>query len=213
MDTTPPYDEAAVRRLLTGGEADVARAFALINRHLRGPCCTWLHRRFPYLPVQDLADIWAETLVALHRAAQRGSLPQKTSLKSRIWWLAEARAIDRVRHQAAQQRLIDGVGELARLRQSGRRWQLLDAIEGAEFSTLLADAIALLPERQQTVMQVYLAHCPESDRMAILRREVSKVTSAAETVARVERALDKALRKVRAFLRTKGYGLGMDGEP
>ena len=66
------YDENQVCQLLAGDPDAIRLGLALIHQHLRGRLGRWLHRRFPCLRADDLADVWGETLLAVLQAARAG---------------------------------------------------------------------------------------------------------------------------------------------
>jgi DNA-directed RNA polymerase specialized sigma24 family protein len=213
VDGTTPFPEQHVRGLLVGTDEEIGEALGLIDRHLRSRVCGWLRRRFPGLAPDDLASAWAETLVGIWEAARDRRFDPGRPLLPWLCHIAHARAVDHTRRATTRAEALAAVAVALRSSQAGQRWQLLDEAERAEVLQLIRDAIAQLPAQQQRVLDVFVAHYPETRSMKVLQREVSRVTGRAETLAAVKRALQEGRRKVRAFLRTKGYAIEHRGNP
>jgi DNA-directed RNA polymerase specialized sigma24 family protein len=213
VDGTTPFAEEDVRGLLAGTDEQIAEALALIDRHLRRRLCGWLRRRFPGLPADDLANAWAETLVGAWQAARARRFDPGRPLLPWLCHIANARAVDHTRRAASRAEALAAVGAALRASQAGRRWQLLGAGEREEVLGLIRAAIEDLPGQQRRVLEVFVAHYPETRSRAAMLREVSRVTGRAETLAAVKRALQEGRRKVRAFLRGKGYAIELRGNP
>jgi DNA-directed RNA polymerase specialized sigma24 family protein len=202
---THDFDEEQVRRLLTGGPAQIEQAVALIDLHLRNRFCASLRKRFPGMAPDDLADAWADTLLGVFLAARDRRFDGQRPLLPWLWTIASRQAIDHTRRATSREQLRAAVAEALRQTQTGRRWRSWSEAERNEVMRLIREAFTLLSYRQQVVFHVFVYHYPESGRMEVLRREVSELTKGPETVAGVKRALQECRQKVRAFLRAKGY--------
>jgi DNA-directed RNA polymerase specialized sigma24 family protein len=213
VDGTIPFPEEDVRGLLAGTDEEIGRALALIDRHLRRRLCGWLRRRFPGLASDDLANAWAETLVGAWEAARARRFDPGRPLVPWLCHIANARAVDYTRRATTRAEALAAVAVALRASQAGRQWQLLGEGERAEVLQLIRAAIDQLPDQQRRVLDVFVAHYPETRSMTALQREVSRMSGRAETLAAVKRALQEGRRKVRAFLRTKGYAVEKRGNP
>jgi DNA-directed RNA polymerase specialized sigma24 family protein len=222
------FDEASVLLLLAAGELGVGRALVCIEEHLRGHTCLWLGRRFPGLRPEDVADAWADTLLGVCQAARQGRFNLlrgagagagglggvcQAARQGRfnpgrplLPWLrriAQARATDQTRRRATRQNLLTA------LRLTSRPATREDAVPAeaaaAEVRTLVHTFLPSLPGQQKVVLEVFIGNYPETASLAVLRREVSRVTGADETPAAVRRALQEGRRKLRLFLAARGY--------
>jgi DNA-directed RNA polymerase specialized sigma24 family protein len=208
MGFTDAFDEEEVVLLLAGGEEEVRRGLTLIDQHLHQRLCSWLHKRFPGLSPEDLADAWGATLLCVLQAArgQRGCPGRQL-----VWWLcgiARARAIDQLRRKTAWDAARTTLGRMRRPAGADRQEGLPNQVLKNEVLYLIGDVVRTLPAQQRRVLVVFIENYPETRSMEVLRREVSKVTGREETRAAVKRALQEGRHKVRTFLRGKGYAFG-----
>jgi DNA-directed RNA polymerase specialized sigma24 family protein len=208
VDTTKSFDQEQVGRLLAGAAQDISRALELVDEHLRGPLHGWLRKHFPGLTDDDLASAWADTLVALLKAARTGRYDPGRPLVPWLCKVAHDRGVDYTRRATcATGAAAAAAYDLGRLLDN-RHWTGLTPAERHEVVRLIHEAIDALPEVQQMVMRVFVYHYPESADLRALRRAVALTTSRVPPPAAVKRALQKGRAKVRAFLRRRGYSLG-----
>lgn len=200
---TPTFDDTEARLLVEQG--DVEQAMRLVHDGMRRSVCLWLHRCFPTLTTEDLADAWGATLYGILRSIQTGRYDTRRPLVSWVCRIAYNRAAESVRRAATRKKTQGAATAALQRSRSSRPWINLDGIERAEVIELVRAAIALLPEKQQVVLQVLVDHYPESGHLEVLQREVSLVTGHPETMASIKRALQEGRVKVRAHLRKRGY--------
>jgi DNA-directed RNA polymerase specialized sigma24 family protein len=212
MAMTDVFDDARVCRLLAGTDVDIAHALTLINNRLRNRLCGWLRKRFRRLRSDDLASAWADTLLGVLQAIRAGRFDANRPVLPWICRIAYARAVDRGRRAHCHQKTLENYGQMLRETGIQRHEMAIGPDEQHEVVGLVHEAIAMLPTRQQLVLQVFVEHYPESRAMEVLRDEVGARTGRVETLAAVKRALQEARATVRTFLRRKGYSIGQRGD-
>jgi len=209
---TQVFDDECVRILLIGSEDDIARAFSLIDEHLRKPMCAWIRERFPGMSSEDLADTWAEVLTNILQAVRAGRFDPDSTLIPFICQLARARAIDRIRRRTSLDAIIQAIGAALQGTAIGDYWRGMDVVDRRECMRAIRLAIAPLPRKQRIVLQEFCDGFPDTRSMEVLRKAVSDLTGTEETSASVKRALQEGRSKVRKSLELNGYGLGERGD-
>jgi DNA-directed RNA polymerase specialized sigma24 family protein len=200
---TPTFDDQEARRLVQ--EGDVEQAMRLVHAGMQQSISVWLHRCFPTLSPEDLADIWSGTLHGLMCSIQSGRYDVARPLVRWVCRIAYNRATDAVRREVTRKRTRTTAAATLERIQSGRPWLNLDGAERAEAMELIRTIIASLPSKQQIVLRAFVDHYPESRHLHVLQREVSQITGQLETMASVKRALQEGRLKVQRFLRRRGY--------
>jgi hypothetical protein len=168
------------------------------------PLQRWLKRCYPGLQPEDLADVWAETLLAAVRAARQGRLHVDQPLWRWLCRVGRARAIDLLRRRGVRLSALEGLQHIAGPAAYGGReasWEVCCR----ELRDLLATAIAGLPSRQRSVLQAYVEHFPDTGQTEYLRRRVADARGEAVTRAAVKRALQEGRARLRCLLRNHGY--------
>src|SRR5262245_60406850 len=106
VETVMAFDDAEVRRLLSGSEAEIRSALALIQLHLEARVSRWLCHNFPALSPEDLRNAWSDTLARVLEAALEHEFDPQRCLRSWLYRIAWARAADLNRTAARQDRLL-----------------------------------------------------------------------------------------------------------
>lgn len=197
-------DDRPVRDLLTDGPAAAGLMVAAIDRQYRRPLCRWLARAFPGLSAEDREDVWADALTDVLQAARQPRFRTDLPLPPWLRRIAFARAVDLVRRKRLQRQALhtlQGRFDPA----VGRPRAIPVAVLGTELLTLVRGRILRLPQRQRLVLEVYVAHFPDSARLAVLRQQVSRATGVAESPAAIKRALQEGKRKLAVWLARHGY--------
>jgi DNA-directed RNA polymerase specialized sigma24 family protein len=194
------FDDPLVRSMMVGGEGRLEEALARIDRGLRVGLSRMLARRFPGLGAEDVADVWADTLLCVVRAVRGGRFRPDLPLPPWLAGIATARAIDHLRKRAAYDKALAGL-----LRASSTVTPCPQDVPAPmtkdEILAEVRSPIAALSQRQRLVLEVFVEFFPETARTEGLRRRVSLVTGADESLAAVKRALQEGRSKLRAALR------------
>ncbi|HEV3256740.1 MAG TPA: hypothetical protein VG013_07675 [Gemmataceae bacterium] len=211
MKEARAFDEEKVQRLLAGSDAEADEAVALIHEHLRDLVGAWLHSHFPGAAPDDLANIWAQTLVSVLTAARLRRFQVGESLLPWLRAIAYRRAVDHIRRVTAWQKLLETLRHALREAQGGQLGRLSQA-ECQEVMRLIRQPIHTLSDKQLLVFRVWAEGYPETTDMKVLRQEVVRVTGKEQTLTSIKRSLQEARRKVRDFLRARGYDPWQGGE-
>ncbi|MFO0929419.1 MAG: hypothetical protein U0736_20720 [Gemmataceae bacterium] len=203
-ETAPAAVGGDLSVLPAGDPAAIGRAVVALDHQFRHPVCGWLARTFPGLSAEDREDVWAEVLTDVLRAARLRRIRADPSAYPWLRRIAAARAVDLVRRKRVQREALltlQGRFDPA----AGRPRAVPAAVLGAELLTLLTALLLRLPRRQRLVLEVYVAHFPNSARLAVLRQQVAQATGVDESPAAVRRALQEGKRKLAAWLARHGY--------
>ena len=196
--------EVEIKLLLLGKTDEVVEGFNRIDRILRKKVACWVRHRRPALHPQDLADVWQETLIDLHKMVVKEQFDADGSLTSLLCTIAERRAIDLIRKNGntvtLDEEALAAVAASLRGTEIGMRWRALDRLERKEVLDSLGVWIRELPAKQRLVMQVFRDGYPETKKMKTLREQVSAASGEEETLASVKRALQEARKKLNEFL-------------
>jgi DNA-directed RNA polymerase specialized sigma24 family protein len=196
--------ETEVCALLAGGDEEVNQAVTLIDRHLRGRLCRWLHRRCPGLSADDLDDAWSEALLGVLRAARRRYFRPDRPLFGWLCHIVGARGTDALRKHTVRAAVLTplrpGCHDVP-----ARGPSVFAQVSGGEIRALLHDAIARLPPQQRLVLHVFVSQYPATARASVLREQASLLAGAVLTESAVRRALDEERRKLRALFLRCGY--------
>jgi DNA-directed RNA polymerase specialized sigma24 family protein len=207
LDTTKSFDREHVSRLLAGSAEDIRRAIELMEEHLRGRLCGWLRKLFPGLAADDLGSAWADTLVAVLKAARAGRFDPDRPLMPWLCRIAHCRAVDYTRRETCRTEALEAAAyDLGRTLE-GRHWNGLPPAEQHEVLRLIHEAVETLRGNQRKVLRDFVNHYPESADPDVLRWVVALTTSKVLTPAAIKRAFQEGRVKVRAYLRRKGYSL------
>jgi DNA-directed RNA polymerase specialized sigma24 family protein len=205
VERTKGFDEALARALLAGDTEEINRALELIEDHLRGPLCGWLHRKLPGLPLDEVTGAWTQALVDVLRAARAGRFDATRPLLPWLQQIAYARAVDAMRRASSREHRREATARALNPSRVGRSWLVLDPVERCEMLQLIEQAVATFPPRQQLVYRTFAAHYPESCNPKLLRREVALASRRVETPVAVKRTLQRVLAKLQCILRRNGY--------
>jgi DNA-directed RNA polymerase specialized sigma24 family protein len=207
------HDETIQLLLSCGNDAEIREGFTLIDKHLRNPICGWLRvNYYPGISVDDLADLWQETLAELLKQVRAGKYTGERKVFTDLCRIISTNAIDKRRRHKSREKLMQAVGEALRGTQTGQKWKDADLVARREVQRLIREAAATLPEKQRQVLEAFIANFPESQDMQKLTRFTSELTGVEETVARVKGNLREARQKLRGILRRKGYGPNKSGD-
>jgi RNA polymerase sigma factor (sigma-70 family) len=201
MELTKGFDDEKVRLLLIGDETALADAIALADATLQRRFIKGARERLPGLRSEDLADAWNEALLDVVTAVRKKTFDPNPEFAPWFWTIFYRRAVDKLRRRDSYSDLLDrakrrlhgtAVGDLLARMDEEERLFLLDRIR---------KAIEILPPRQRTVIEVFMAHYPSTEEMQVLRVRVSEVTHREESLAAVKRALQEARRKMGEVLK------------
>jgi len=200
-------DDVEVRLLLLGPPQEVQAGLQQIHDRLRGKLCGSVRRHFPGLSADDLADLWAQTMVEFFQQVRDGTFDPDPPLVPFLMKIIFRRATDMCRRRTTNKEALAAAAQEMRDSDVGRWFDNAGRtqIQRREIFDLLQKAIGTLPSKQRAVMQEFVDGYPDTKSMELLRRLVSEKTGIEETLAAVKRALQEARRKVREFLERKGY--------
>src|ERR1043165_8723423 len=205
MNTTPGFDAETVQLMLASGDsAQINDALQQIDTHLQRPLCGGLREVGLPVSAHDLPIVWSETLTAIWKAVQAGTVDLDQKLAPWIFTILKRRAIDCLRAKSSRKSNADEHAEFE-MREAVRRQE--PAWTDAEFEESVQVAVGSfdeLPPRQRVVMKVYHSGRPATEEMKILCEEVSKVTGRVETVVAVTRALQEARLTIKESLTKRG---------
>ena len=203
MELTQVFEDKEVRQLLSGGEAEIAEAFTLIDTHLRKRFAKGARDRLPGLRPEDLADAWQETLRDLLKAVRARSFDPDRELCPWLWTIFIRRAFDGIRRRGSYEGMLKRVREHLSESTVGGMVESLGEEERGRLLDRIRRAVGTLPDRQRNVIQVFVDHFPMTRDMDALRKMVSESTGLCESRAAISRAFHEARRKIAALLTTR----------
>jgi len=198
------FDDEEVRLLLLGEEDEPRIGLERIHQRLRDALCGIVRKRYPGLTSDDLADLWAQTVVDFYKKVRAGEFDPNRPLVPYLRRIILRRAADMRRRRTTDEKALAAVGKALRSTTVGNWWARTTQAERGELAEIIRKALGTLEGKQGTVMQVFVDQYPETASMQYLRREVSRETGKEETLAAVKRALQEARAKVRQYLKRKG---------
>lgn len=213
---TTDEDEDIRLRLVAGGDGDIREAFVIIDRQYRVPICAWVRKHYyPGMSVDDLAEMWQDTMMELLKKVRDGKYAGEQRVFSDLCQIISRNTIDLRRKHRTRERVLDDIGKTLSGTLTGERWKDAHPEQRLEVLELIRQEGTTLPEKQRQVLEAFIAHFPETEDMQALRRYTSELTGKEETLAAVKGAIAVVRRKLRAVLKRKGYGfsnLGVDDE-
>jgi len=210
---TTDEDEDIRLRLVAGSDHDIRDAFDLIDKQYRVPVCAWVRQNYyPGMSVQDLADMWQDTMMELLKKVREGKYGGEQRVFSDLCQIISRNTIDLRRKHRTRQRVLDDIGKALAGTLTGERWRGTDSELRLELLELIRQEGTKLPEKQRQVLEAFISNFPETaDDMQALRRYTSELTGTEETLAAVKGAIAVVRRKLRGVLSRKGFGLGTAG--
>ena len=212
---TTDEDEDIRLRLVAGGDNDIRGAFVLIDKQYRIPICAWVRKYYPGMSVEDLAEMWQDTMVELLKKVHGGKYEGEQKVFSDLCQIISRNTIDLRRKHRTRERVLDDIGKTLAGTLTGDHWKNTQPEQRLELLELIRQAGTTLPDKQRQVLEAFVANFPETEDMQALRRYTSELTGKEETLAAVKGAIAVVRRKLRAVLKRKGYGfsnLGVDDE-
>lgn len=203
MELIQAFEDQEVRQLLMGEEDDLEAAFTQVDTHLRKRFVKGARERLPGLQPEDLADAWQETLKDLLQAVRSGRFDPDRELGPWLWTIFLRRAFDSVRRRESYESMMDRAREFHRGADIGGFLDQMGEEERKELLGRVRLAVDALPDRQRTVLQVFVEHFPLTQDKDLLRERVSEVTGRLETPHAVRRALWEARRRVSDELKSQ----------
>jgi len=202
MELTKEFDDLQARALLDGGTSpEIQEALEHINACLCRRLCFKIRDDFPGLKPDDLADAWQETLQAVDTAAKERRLDLERPLLPWLWKVLWNKAASKLRGKVNQEKRLAHAAYLLEKSSRGEAWTKKSNEEKAEILEKVRVAIRQLPQKQRTVIQLYVDHFDQiKNNMEDLRVIVSSETGCEETLAAVKGALREARRKVREVI-------------
>lgn len=195
-------DDQLILALLHGGNAEQRRGIDLINASYQAGVCATARRRFPGLSPTDLADCWEEAVGDLVCRAVARRVDGRKPLWGLLRWLLRCRCTDAFRRRAGGVPLSAVTGEPVCPATNGPLAGLL----GSDLFELVWEAIDDLPGRQRQVwsVKVQLGFNASPREIAHAIWAIDGEVLAPEVV---RHAVDEGERKIRDYLRRKGYDL------
>lgn len=212
---TTDEDEDIRLRLVAGGDSDIRSAFVLIDEQYRIPICAWVRKYYPGMSVEDLAEMWQDTMVELLKKVRGGKYEGEQRVFSDLCQIISRNTIDLRRKHRTRERVLDDIGRTLAGTLTGDHWKNAQPEQRLELLELIRQEGTTLPDKQRQVLEAFVANFPETEDMQALRRYTSELTGKEETLAAVKGAIAVVRRKLRAVLKRKGYGfrnLGVDDE-
>lgn len=212
---TTDEDEDIRLRLVAGGDSDIRSAFVLIDEQYRIPICAWVRKYYPGMSVEDLAEMWQDTMVELLKKVRGGKYEGEQRVFSDLCQIISRNTIDLRRKHRTRERVLDDIGRTLAGTLTGDHWKNAQPEQRPELLELIRQEGTTLPDKQRQVLEAFVANFPETEDMQALRRYTSELTGKEETLAAVKGAIAVVRRKLRAVLKRKGYGfrnLGVDDE-
>jgi DNA-directed RNA polymerase specialized sigma24 family protein len=212
---TTDEDEDIRLRLVAGGDSDIRSAFVLIDEQYRIPICAWVRKYYPGMSVEDLAEMWQDTMVELLKKVRGGKYEGEQRVFSDLCQIISRNTIDLRRKHRTRERVLDDIGRTLAGTLTGDHWKNAQPEQRLELLQLIRQEGTTLPDKQRQVLEAFVANFPETEDMQALRRYTSELTGKEETLAAVKGAIAVVRRKLRAVLKRKGYGfrnLGVDDE-
>lgn len=211
METTDE-DENIRLMLIAGSDAEIRDAFVLIDKRLRVPICVWVRKRYyPGMSVDDLADMWADTMTELLKKVRDGKYEGDRKVFSDLCQIVSRNTIDLRRRHQSRDKAIAAVGNSLAGTLTGKRWREAQPEQRWEVLELIRQEAAKLPEKQRQVLEAFISNFPETRDMQVLRKYTSLLTGQEETLAAVKGALAVVRRKLKAVLSRKGYAITTAG--
>jgi DNA-directed RNA polymerase specialized sigma24 family protein len=202
MELTQEFDDLQARALLDGGTSpEIQEALEHINTCLRRRFCFAIRGQFPGIKPEDIADAWQETLQAVDTAAKERRLDLERPLLPWLWKVLWNKAAGKLRGKVNHEKRLAQAAYLLEQSSRGEAWTRKSNEEKAEILEKVREAIRQLPQKQRTVIQLYVDHFDQiKNNMEDLRMIVSSETGCEETIAAVKGALREARRKVREVI-------------
>jgi DNA-directed RNA polymerase specialized sigma24 family protein len=203
MELIQTFEDHEVRQLLMGEDDDLEAAFTLIDTHLRKRFVKGARQRLPGLLPEDLADAWQETLKDLLESLRAWRFDANRELGPWLWTTFLRRAFDSVRRRESYESMMERAQDRLKLKPH-EVVELLDQMGEEDRAFILEgirQAVRDLPDRQRTVLKVFVEHFPRSQDLDSLRERVAELTGRRETSHGVRRALQEAKRRISDVLR------------
>jgi hypothetical protein len=167
------------------------------------------------MSVEDLAEMWQDTMVELLKKVRGGKYEGEQRVFSDLCQIISRNTIDLRRKHRTRERVLDDIGRTLAGTLTGDHWKNAQPEQRLELLELIRQEGTTLPDKQRQVLEAFVANFPETEDMQALRRYTSELTGKEETLAAVKGAIAVVRRKLRAVLKRKGYGfrnLGVDDE-
>jgi DNA-directed RNA polymerase specialized sigma24 family protein len=193
-------DDQLILALLQGGNAEQRRAIDLINARYQAGVSATARRWFPGLSPTDLAECWEEAVGDLVCRAADGQVHGRQPLWALLRWLLRCRCTDAFRRRAGGMSAV--TGEPVCPATDGPLAGLL----GSDLFELVCEAIRDLPDRQRQVWSVkmQLGFNASSREIAHAIWALDGERLMPEVV---RHAVDEGEKRIREYLRRKGYDL------
>jgi DNA-directed RNA polymerase specialized sigma24 family protein len=210
---TTDEDEDIRLKLVAGSDDDIRDAFERIDKEYRVPICAWVRKNcYPGMSVDDLAEMWQDTMVELLKKVRDGKYGGNQRVFSDLCQIISRNTIDSRRKHRTRDRVLDDIGKSLAGTLTGERWKSARPEERLELLELIRQEGARLPEKQRQVLEALISHFPETEDMQVLRMHTSELTGKEETLAAVKGAIAVVRRKLRGVLTRKGYGFSNIGD-
>lgn len=150
---TTDEDEDIRLLLVAGSEVEIRDAFVLIDKRLRIPICVWVRKMYyPGMSVDDLADMWADTMTELLKKVRDGKYEGDRKVFSDLCQIISRNTIDLRRRHQSRDKAIAAVGNSLAGTLTGRRWKDALPEHRWEVLKLIREEASKLPEKQRQVL-------------------------------------------------------------
>jgi DNA-directed RNA polymerase specialized sigma24 family protein len=137
---TTDEDEDIRLKLFAGSDADIREGFETIDKQYRVPICAWVRKNYyPGASIDDLAELWQETMTELFKKIQDGKYGGDHRVFSDLCQIISRNTIDLRRKHRTQDRVLDDIGKALAETQIGQRWKAARPEERMELLELIRE--------------------------------------------------------------------------
>jgi DNA-directed RNA polymerase specialized sigma24 family protein len=187
-------------------DARIAQRIKQVDEEEREEICRRLERKFPGLSPEDIADVWQDTLLTLLILLASGKITDDQPLTPLVWTIAKFHALNRLRRNLRR-------GQIEGARVDDVAPEDYDFVPLTALLVDLAQFIARrLTERQRIVFGCFVklvcgGYASEKGKLpkGLLFEQVNIDSPIKMSKAAVRSAFRRGRRKVKAFLKAKGY--------
>lgn len=208
--TEETIDLDAIDIYLIGNEEEMAEGIRQIDDNFKEKIVGIIRKRAPSANLDDLFDIYQETLLGIYKYARSGEYdPGPNTLISLIYKIATNKALDWLRKKFARKRgrdvnkdvLLDSVTEIIRDSNVKEAWQV--AHENEQRATILEAIRKIIPKlkpRQRQVAEIIKENFPNYLDNPEIKQQILKIYNENTTVLAVKSARQEVYKKLKDVL-------------
>jgi DNA-directed RNA polymerase specialized sigma24 family protein len=185
------------------------RPWKTLPPHFRPVLCRWLTRLLPRLQEDVVDDIWADTLLAVLKAARKRRFRRECSLWPWMCRIAYTRAVDFIRRRSAVLQLRQRLQKRLQ-RQQGQQRIGRPSSPAASAEDIVSLSMSFLPRlqgQQKEILRVVLEQLPKRYQTGFLQQHLHQQLGRTVTRGAIKFALHAGRRKLAGYLQGHGYDL------